>query len=197
MSIRCIGSGWLTCVYRPSCPHGMVKPSPDCTPRPIADGCLCRNGWMDLPRCMSVVLGRSRHGKCAGHSIWRMEWTGSTIMITVSMKPSVWDIMTRSLSRTAFVRKSPLPIALLFYIVYVSEDSLKSLCSGLRFLLGRKSSAGCTRGSAVYLVLKFRCFPTMKLLVIHVFVADGTTERLIRYISMRRQTVRCAVLPER
>ena len=65
-----------------------------------------------------------------------MEWTGSTIMITVSMKPFVWDIMTRSLSRTAFVRKLLLPIVLPSIVLLIRKILLKSLAVDAGFFLG-------------------------------------------------------------
>lgn len=108
-----IGSEGLGRVFiGPSCPYGMVKPSPDCTPSP-------NSGWLPMPERVDGFAQVHVSGTGEVPSMvmcWslhlEMEWTGSTIMITVSMKPFVWDIMTRSLSRTAFVRKLLLPIVL-------------------------------------------------------------------------------------
>mgnify|MGYP002241287307 CR=1 FL=1 len=84
-----IGSEGLGRVFiGPSCPYGMVKPSPDCTPSP-------NSGWLPMPERVDgfAQVHVSGTGEVPSMEMcWllrlEMEWTGSTIMTTVSMKPS-------------------------------------------------------------------------------------------------------------
>lgn len=70
-----IGSEGLGRVFiGPSCPYGMVKPSPDCTPSP-------NSGWLPMPERVDgfaqvhvSVRGRSQVWKCTGYSVWK--WYG-------------------------------------------------------------------------------------------------------------------------
>lgn len=84
-----IGSEGLGRVFiGPSCPYGMVKPSPDCTPSP-------NSGWLPMPERVDGfaqvhVSGTGEVPSMEMYWLLRLEmvWTGSTIMTTVSMKPS-------------------------------------------------------------------------------------------------------------
>ena len=85
-----IGSEGLGRVFiGPSCPYGMVKPSPDCTPSP-------NSGWLPMPERVDgfAQVHVSVRGEVPSMVMcWslhlEMEWTGSTIMTTVSMNHPV------------------------------------------------------------------------------------------------------------
>ncbi|MFR5759148.1 MAG: hypothetical protein ACLUE2_15470 [Bacteroides cellulosilyticus] len=76
-----IGSEGLGRVFiGPSCPYGMVKPSPDCTPRP-------NSGWLPMPGTGGRLLpeayvsgtgGGPKYGKHPCNAFLATEWTVST-----------------------------------------------------------------------------------------------------------------------
>ena len=117
-----IGSEGLGRVFiGPSCPYGMVKPSPDCTPSP-------NSGWLPMPERVDgfaqVHVSGTGGGPKYGNVLVTpfgdgMDWVNHYDYR--EYETFGWDIMTRRLSRTAFVRKSLLPIVLLSIVLLIRK----------------------------------------------------------------------------
>lgn len=185
-----IGSEGLGRVFvGPSCPFGMVKPSPDCTPSP-------NSGWLPMPERVdgfaqvhvSGTGGGPKYGNVLvmpfGDGMDRVSHIDYRDYETIQL--GYYDTrFKQSGIRTEITTSNRAS----FYRFTYPEDSLKSLAVDAGFSWEKVRYPMSGRHSSLS-VPKYRCCPTMRWLVIPVSVADGTMERHIRCISMRKPTVR-------
>lgn len=185
-----IGSEGLGRVFvGPSCPFGMVKPSPDCTPSP-------NSGWLPMPERVdgfaqvhvSGTGGGPKYGNVLvtpfGDGMDRVSHIDYRDYETIQL--GYYDTrFKQSGIRTEITTSNRAS----FYRFTYPEDSLKSLAVDAGFSWEKVRYPTSGKHSSLS-VPKYRCCPTMRWLVIPVSVVDGTMERRIRCISMRKPIAR-------